>query len=49
MKFDEIIKLPVKVKNKIDPSVIGDIDNICITKRSINRKKSILSEVDFRL
>lgn len=35
--------------NKIDPSVIGDIDNICITKRSINRKKSILSEVNFRL
>lgn len=33
---------------KIDPSVIGDISNLCITKRSINKKKGILSEEDFK-
>jgi hypothetical protein len=34
--------------NKIDPSVIADFDNLCITKRSINRRKSILTEKDFK-
>lgn len=34
-------------KNKIDPSVIGGIDNLCITKRSINKDKGVLSEIDF--
>ena len=33
--------------NKIDPSIIADINNLCITKRSINKKKGVLSEVDF--
>lgn len=47
--LDHKISIYDGFKNKIDPSVIGDIDNICITKRSINRKKSILSEANFRL
>ena len=34
---------------KIDPSIIGDISNLCITKRSINRMKGILSEKEFKL
>jgi hypothetical protein len=34
--------------NKIDPFVIGDINNLCITKRSINRNKGILSEDAFK-
>lgn len=34
--------------NKIDPSIIADINNIAITKRSINRKKGVLSESDFK-
>lgn len=34
---------------KIDPSIIGDISNLCITKRSINKKKGILSENEFKL
>lgn len=33
--------------NKIDPSIIADINNLCITKRSINKNKGVLSEVDF--
>lgn len=35
--------------NKIDPIIIGDIKNLCITKRSINKKKGILSEKDFKI
>lgn len=34
------------IKN-IDPLIIGDIDNLCITKRSINKRKGVLSEVEF--
>jgi hypothetical protein len=34
-------------RNKIDPSVIGGLDNLCITKRSINKSKGVLSESDF--
>lgn len=34
--------------NKIDPSIIGDISNLCITKRSINKRKGVLSEDEFK-
>jgi hypothetical protein len=34
--------------NKIDPIDIANIDNLCITKRSINKKKGILCENDFK-
>lgn len=33
--------------NKIDPNEIGSIDNLCITKRSINSKKRDMIEYDF--
>ena len=33
--------------NKIDPNIIGCIENLCITKRSYNSKKSDLCEEDF--
>lgn len=34
---------------KIDPSIIGDRNNLCITKRSINKRKGVLSELDFKV
>jgi hypothetical protein len=34
--------------NKIDPILIGSIDNLCITKRSINSKKRDLCEIEFK-
>jgi hypothetical protein len=33
--------------NKIDPTEIGSIDNLCITKRSINSKKREMIESEF--
>jgi len=45
--IDHKISIHFGFINKIDPSIIGDIRNLCITKRSINRKKGILSENDF--
>lgn len=45
--IDHKISIHYGFINKIDPSIIGDIKNLCITKRSINRKKGILSEDDF--
>jgi hypothetical protein len=33
--------------NKIDPILIGSIDNLCITKRSFNSKKRDLCENEF--
>lgn len=33
--------------NKIDPEIIGSIENLCITKRSINSYKRDMNEIDF--
>ena len=33
--------------NSIDPNFIGSIDNLCITKRSINSKKREMIEEEF--
>lgn len=35
--------------NKIDFFVIGDITNLCITKKSINKEKGILTESQFKV
>jgi hypothetical protein len=45
--IDHKISVFYGFENKIDPSVIGSLDNLCITKRSINRTKSVLTESDF--
>ena len=39
--IDHKISIHFGFINKIDPSIIGDMCNLCITKRSINRKKGI--------
>lgn len=46
--IDHKISIYYGFVNKIDPSIIGDIDNLCITKRSINKRKGVLTEDDFR-
>ena len=46
--IDHKISIYYGFVNKIDPSIIGDIKNLCITKRSINKKKGILSEDVFK-
>ena len=34
-------------KNNIPPDIIGDISNLCITKKGINSSKSFLTEYDY--
>jgi|688.fasta_scaffold431868_2 hypothetical protein len=46
--IDHKISIYYGFVNKIDPSIIGDIKNLCITKRSINKRKGILSEDVFK-
>jgi hypothetical protein len=36
-------------KNDIDPKVIGSLENLCITKRTINSAKRQLIEEDFKI
>jgi hypothetical protein len=47
--IDHKISIYFGFVNKIDPSIIGDINNLCITKRSINKRKGVLSESEFKL
>ena len=37
--IDHKISIKYGFENKIDPEIIGSIDNLCITKRKINRDK----------
>lgn len=46
--IDHKISIYYGFVNKINPFIIGDIDNLCITKRSINKRKGILSENEFK-
>lgn len=45
--IDHKISVYYGFKNSIDPSIIGSIDNLCITKRFINSTKSKLTESEF--
>ena len=45
--IDHKISVYYGFKNSIDPSIIGSIDNLCITKRFINSTKSKLIEDEF--
>lgn len=45
--IDHRVSIYYGYKNKINPSIIGSLDNICITKRFINSKKRDLNEDDF--
>ncbi len=47
--IDHKISIYFGFVNKIDPSIIGDKNNLCITKRSINKRKGVLSESEFKL
>lgn len=46
--IDHKISIHLGFENKIDPLVIGRLENLCITKRSINSSKNKLSESDFK-
>ena len=35
--------------NNIDPSIIGNVENLCITKRCINSSKNSKNEKDFHI
>jgi hypothetical protein len=45
--IDHKISIYDGFKNKISPDIIGDISNLCITKRFINSKKQRMSENEF--
>jgi hypothetical protein len=45
--LDHKISIQYGYSNKIDPQIIGNIENICITKRIINRVKSCKIEEEF--
>jgi hypothetical protein len=45
--IDHKISIQYGFLNKIDPSVIGSLENLCITKRSINISKNKLTEQQF--
>jgi hypothetical protein len=45
--IDHKISILYGYLNKIDPFIIGDINNLCITKRSINISKNRLTESQF--
>jgi hypothetical protein len=47
--IDHKISVYYGFKNSIDPNIIGSIDNLCFTKRSINSSKRDLIEKDFNL
>ncbi len=46
--IDHKISVMYGFSNDIDPSEIGSMDNLCITKRYINSIKSSLTESDFK-
>jgi len=45
--IDHKISIFFGFNNKIDASIIGSIENICLTKRSINKQKGVLNENEF--
>lgn len=45
--IDHKISIQYGFLNEIDPSVIGSLENLCITKRSINISKNKLTEQQF--
>jgi len=47
--IDHKISIYYGFKNKISPEIIGNIDNLCITKRGTNRKKHTQNEKVFLL
>jgi hypothetical protein len=46
--IDHKISVYVGFKEGINPENIGDINNLCITKRTLNSKKSIMGEMKFK-
>jgi hypothetical protein len=47
--IDHKISVYYGFKNSIDPIIIGSIDNLCFTKRTINSSKRDSIEKDFNL
>jgi hypothetical protein len=47
--LDHKISIIHGFRNNIPPYIIGDIDNLCFTKRYINSKKSFLTQEEFVL
>lgn len=45
--FDHKISAAYGFKNGIDPEIIAEIDNICITKQWINGLKKEMNETEF--
>lgn len=45
--IDHKISILYGFKNKIDPNIIGSIDNLCITKRSNNSRKNSKNDLNF--
>lgn len=45
--IDHKISIQYGFLNEIDPSIIGSLENLCITKRSINTSKNRLTEEQF--
>jgi len=45
--IDHKISIFFGFNNKIDASIIGSFENICLTKRSINKRKGVLNENEF--
>ena len=45
--IDHKISIYYGFKNSIDPSIIGSLDNLCITKRAINSSKRDIIEDEF--
>jgi hypothetical protein len=47
--IDHKISIKYGFINNIEPKIIGDLNNLCITKRSINSTKNSKTEDEFRL
>ena len=45
--LDHKISIIYGFKNNISPEEIGDISNLCMTKKGINSSKSFLTEEDY--
>lgn len=43
--IDHKISVYYGFKNKISPQIIGDIENLCITKRTINSQKGVKNKI----
>ena len=46
--IDHKISIYYGFSNNIEPYIISNTDNLCITKKEINRKKSIRNENEFK-